>query len=262
MRETGASDINDPERIIDWFAKNQKFAKRTLLDRTLGLPDYEKAWQQFLTARAAAHSSAPGHVRSLSPETWLVKTLSEIDYEAFVRATKKVKGDHAIIDWFIKNEGLGTKKAYEQAWQNYLSSLAKERQEKQSQPVIAPFLPQPAVAPIPYQPGVIAPPAVAPIPHEPGALARGEPDPEQTVMQGVHPIFQETGVRGHVIGGGVQTPFRLHWRQTFPPSQSLHWQIKNTITGAAERQSTIEGRRFSRPRRQVCKPRIWSSERC
>src|SRR5262245_10575126 len=25
-RETGADDINDPERIIDWFVKNQKFA--------------------------------------------------------------------------------------------------------------------------------------------------------------------------------------------------------------------------------------------
>ena len=44
MRETGADEINDPERIIDWFVKNEKFAKRSLLDRALGLPDYEQTW--------------------------------------------------------------------------------------------------------------------------------------------------------------------------------------------------------------------------
>jgi hypothetical protein len=212
MRETGADEINDPERIIDWCVKNQKFAKRSLLDRTLGLPDYDKAWQQFLTARVATQSGEepePGQYGWIrfSPEARLVMTLSEIDPKALTRAKKKVGSENAgvIIDWFVKNEGLGTKKAYERAWQNYLSRLAKERQgQQQQQPVVAPFLPQPAVAPIPHDPGASAPPAVAPIPDERRASAPSEADlPEPTVTQAAHPIFVGTDVRGHVIGGGA-----------------------------------------------------------
>jgi hypothetical protein len=133
--------------------------------------------------------------------------LSEIDPKALTRAKKKVGSENAgvIIDWFVKNEGLGTKKAYERAWQNYLSRLAKERQgQQQQQPVVAPFLPQPAVAPIPHDPGASAPPAVAPIPDERRASAPSEADlPEPTVTQAAHPIFVGTDVRGHVIGGGA-----------------------------------------------------------
>jgi hypothetical protein len=157
IRETGANDINDPERIIDWFVKNQKFAKRSLLDRALGLPDYEKVWQQFLNARSAAHSSDPTKlVLSLSPETQLGVALTEINPKAFARAKKEVGGKDAgaIIDWFVKNEGLGSKNAYEKAWQEYLSSLAKER-EPRPQPIVALFPQQPAVAP--YEPGASAP---------------------------------------------------------------------------------------------------------
>jgi len=168
-RETGANEINDPERLIDWFVKNQKFARRSMLDRALGLPDYDKAWQQFLNARAATESSRPGQV-IFSPETRLALELPGINPKAYTRAKREVGEDNAgaIVNWFIKNEGLGTKKEYEQMWQMYLSSLAKERQEQQPkpQPVVAPFLQQLAVAPIPPKPGASAPPAVAPIAHE------------------------------------------------------------------------------------------------
>src|SRR5262245_22126935 len=101
--------------------------------------------------------------------------LSVMDLKALSRAIREVASNNAgvVIDWFVKNEGLGTKRAYEPAWQQYLSRLAKERQKQQQpQPVVAPFLPQPAVAPIPHEPGVSASPAVAPIPHEPGASPR------------------------------------------------------------------------------------------
>ena len=135
IRETGANSINEPERIIDWFVKNQKFARRSLLDRALGLPDYEQAWQQFLKARVAGDRSDPTQpVRTLSPETRLVMTLGHDNPEAFKRAANEI-GSYSdaarIIDWFVKNEGLGTKPKYEPVWQKYLSSLAKERQQQQ-----------------------------------------------------------------------------------------------------------------------------------
>jgi hypothetical protein len=122
-----------------------------------GLPDYEKVWQQFLNARSAAHSSDPTKlVLTLSPETQLGVALTEINPKAFARAKKEVGGKDAgaIIDWFVKNEGLGSKNAYEKAWQEYLSSLAKER-EPRPQPIVALFPQQPAVAP--YEPGASAP---------------------------------------------------------------------------------------------------------
>jgi len=197
-RETGANEINDPERLIDWFVKNQKFARRSMLDRALGLPDYDKAWQQFLNARAATESSRPGQV-IFSPETRLALELPGINPKAYTRAKREVGEDNAgaIVNWFIKNEGLGTKKEYEQMWQMYLSSLAKERQEQQPkpQPVVAPFLQQLAVAPIPPKPGASAPPAVAPIAHEPDASRQGEVDPAQTVVG----AKRQTEVRGHVV---------------------------------------------------------------
>ena len=188
IRETGANEINDPERIIDWFVKNQKFAKRSLLGRALGLPDYEKVWQQFLKARVAAHSSDQRQrVQTLSPETRLVMTLADINPNAFTRATKEL-GSHdagAVIDWFVKNEGLGTKNAYEQAWQKYLSWLAKERQrQQQPKAVAAPFpwqQPAPAVVPIPYEPGASAPGRT--IAHDgPQTLQDAPP----TIIQDVH----------------------------------------------------------------------------
>src|SRR5262249_29823843 len=115
------------------------------------------------------------------------------------RAKREVGEDNAgaIVNWFIKNEGLGTKKEYEQMWQMYLSSLAKERQEQQPkpQPVVAPFLQQLAVAPIPPKPGASAPPAVAPIAHEPDASRQAEVDPAQTVVG----AKRQTEVRGHVV---------------------------------------------------------------
>ena len=191
IRETGANPINEPERIIDWFVKNQKFARRSLLDRALGLPDYEQAWQQFLKARVAGDRSDPTQVvRTLSPETRLVMTLGHDNPEAFKRAANEI-GSYSdaarIIDWFVKNEGLGTKPKYEPVWQKYLSSLAKERQgQRQQQPVAAPF---------PWQQPA---PAVAPIPYEPGASAHGEADlSDKTVMQTTHPIFQD--LRGQIV---------------------------------------------------------------
>ena len=169
IRETGANSINEPERIIDWFVKNQKFAGRSLLDRALGLPDYEQAWQQFLKARVAGDRSDPTQpVRTLSPETRLVMTLGDDNPEAFKRAANEI-GSYSdaarIIDWFVKNEGLGTKPKYEPVWQKYLSSLAKERQGQQQPKAVA--------APFPWQQPA---PAVAPIPYEPGASAPGEAD--------------------------------------------------------------------------------------
>ena len=189
IRETGASSINEPERIIDWFVKNQKFAGRSLLDRALGLPDYEQAWQQFLKARVAGDRSDPTlPVRTFSPETRLVMTLGDVNLEAFKRAAKEI-GSYSdaarIIDWFVKNEGLGTKSKYEPVWQKYLSSLTKERQGQQQ--------PKAAAAPVPWQQPA---PDVAPIPYEPGAPAPGEPD-EKTVMQTGHPIFQD--LRGQIV---------------------------------------------------------------
>jgi hypothetical protein len=191
IRETGANPINEPERIIDWFVKNQKFARRSLLDRALGLPDYEQAWQQFLKARVAGDRSDPTQVvRTLSPEARLVMTLGHDNPEAFKRAANEI-GSYSdaarIIDWFVKNEGLGTKPKYEPVWQKYLSSLAKERQgQRQQQPVAAPF---------PWQQPA---PAVAPIPYEPGASAPGGADlSDKTVMQTTHPIFQD--LRGQIV---------------------------------------------------------------
>jgi hypothetical protein len=187
IRETGANSINEPERIIDWFVKNQKFARRSLLDRALGLPDYEQAWQQFLKARVAGDRSDPTQpVRTLSPETRLVMTLGHDNPEAFKRAANEI-GSYSdaarIIDWFVKNEGLGTKPKYEPVWQKYLSSLAKERQQ------------QPVAAPFPWQQPA---PAVPPIPYEPGASAHGEADlSDKTVMQTTHPIFQD--LRGQIV---------------------------------------------------------------
>jgi len=187
IRETGASSINGPERIIDWFVKNQKFAGRSLLDRALGLPDYEQAWQQFLKARVAGDRSDPTlPVRTFSPETRLVMTLGDVNLEAFKRAANEI-GSYSdaarIIDWFVKNEGLGTKPKYEPVWQKYLSSLAKERQQ------------QPVAAPFPWQQPA---PAVPPIPYEPGASAHGEADlSDKTVMQTTHPIFQD--LRGQIV---------------------------------------------------------------
>jgi uncharacterized protein DUF4781 len=200
-RETGANDLNDPERIIDWLVKNKKFGKRSLLDRTLGTPDYEQVWQQFLNARAATMRTDTLHARTLSPETQLAIALAEIDPKAVARATKEVKTEAVVIDWFVKN-GLGTKKAYEQVWQKYLSRVAKERQK---QPEFVP-VERPAVAPIPYQPGVIAPPAVAPTPHEPDGWAPRNTsvhDESQTLSGGAQtlpgaPPTIRLDVRGHV----------------------------------------------------------------
>jgi hypothetical protein len=195
IRETGASSISEPERIIDWFVKNQKFAGRSLLDKALGLPDYEQAWQQFLKARVAADRSDPTlPVRTLSPESRLATAL---DPEAVKRAAKEIGSWDAarIIDWFVKNEGLGTTPKYEPVWQKYLSLLAKERQGQQQLKAVA--------APFPWQQPA---PAVAPVPYEPGAPAPREPDlSDKTVMQTGHPIFQD--LRGQIVASvsGPQT---------------------------------------------------------
>ena len=205
VRETGAHGIDNPERLIDWYVKNGKFANRSMLDRALSLPDYEKAWQQFLNARAATESWKSGQIiLSVSPETRLALELPGIDPKAYTRAEKAVGKDAgAIVNWFIKNEGLGTKKKYEQVWQNYLSSLAKERQRQQQpqpQPVVPPFLQQLAIA---HEPP--APPVVTPVMHEPDAPTQGEGDlPAQTVV-GAHPIFGETDLRGHIVVGRQST---------------------------------------------------------
>src|SRR5262249_4520422 len=131
-----------------------------MLDRALGLPNYEKVWQQFLNARAAVQSSGPT-LLSFSPEAQLALDLPGINPKAYTRAEREVGKDNAgaIVNWFIKNEGLGRKEEYEHVWQMYLSSLAKERQEQRPkpQPVVAPFLQQLAVAPIPSKSGASEP---------------------------------------------------------------------------------------------------------
>ena len=257
IRETGANSINEPERIIDWFVKNQKFARRSLLDRALGLPDYEQAWQQFLKARVAGDRSDPTQpVRTLSPETRLVMTLGHDNPEAFKRAAKEI-GSYSdaarIIDWFVKNEGLGTKPKYEPVWQKYLSSLAKERQTATAKGCSRTVSVAAASA------GCRA--------HSVRAWrisARRSGSSDKTVMQITHPIFQD--LRGQIVVSvsGPQTNnlvshlFASLGDINSGEARAFIAKGKNTDT---EQRPAIKGRRFYKPRPRLRSSSIRSDKR-